>query len=288
MVNYNGVKPRKVQAFTGVGYNGRAVVRLPEGETYDYITLETNLKPERLNIKCRLNGKDFYDAPATVFQTIDSYKGNDTGDQVPDGKNYIVIPFADLSMSLKDGQQQTALVTMMGEEFILEVDIGAKVTGDPTTPTLIAHPVVNTPQPVRIFLPRLEKHTVPAPANGENQFSSIPSVMNRSIRRIHFATDKIDQITIKRDNVEAYDTMMELERYRAKRHERVWQTGYFHLDFLMRGYIRNELFPTERQQELLFSVHTTAVVGAIDAYIEYLDIERPDLLQQAVQAATKK
>ncbi|MGI9947190.1 major capsid protein P2 [Vibrio hyugaensis] len=285
---YLGVRPKKIQAFTGVGYNGRAVVKVPTGETYDFFMLRTNLKPESLNIKCRLNGKDFYDAPATLFNSIDAYKNVlDYSGLVPDGESIIIIPFADLSMKLKDGQQQTSLVTMAGEELILEVDIAAKGTGDPATPTLSVHPVANTPQAVRIFLPRIEKHTIPAPAAGENQFSSIPSVMGRNIRRIHFKTDAITELEIKRDGDEAYATDTVLERYRAARNGRVWQDGFFHLDFLMRGYIRNELFPTERQQELLFSLHTSKVVNSIESFIEYLDIERQDLLVQAVAQNSK-
>ncbi len=283
---YMGVRPKKVESFTGVGFGNRAALKLPSGETYDFLIIETNLQSASINIRCILGGKTFYDAPATVFDMIDDYKDViDYAGFVPAGKNYIIVPFADLSLRYKDGQQQTSLVTMYGEEFLLEVDIAAKGAGDPDNVELVCHPLVNTPQAQRVFLPRLEKHTITAPAAGENQFSSIPSVQGRSIRRIHFHSNAITEIAIRRDGDESYRTQTAVEKYRGARNGRTWVDGWWHLDFLQRGYIANELFPTVRASELLFSLYTNKVEGNVDAYIEYLDVERPDILQAAAQQA---
>ncbi|EGQ7984212.1 hypothetical protein HJA60_004292 [Vibrio vulnificus] len=277
---YRGVRPVSVTSFDGVRYQGKASLSLPCGDTYDYIFLRSNLAAESLTFKARLNGKVFYEAPMRIFNMLDAYKELDqTQDTDKNGYVY-VIPFADLSMRLKDGQNLTGLVTQIGESLDIEVSIAAKGKGDPETPQLSAHPLIGLPQAQRIFLPRLEVANIPTPAVGSNQFSSLPNVPNRTVRRMHFDTPHIERIDIKRDDDEAYSTDCFLERFRAKRNKRSWQTGWTHLDFVMRGYIQNEMFPTVRDKQLIFTLNTTAATGSIDVYIEYLDCEKPELIAQ--------
>ncbi|HFQ5356780.1 TPA: major capsid protein P2 [Vibrio vulnificus] len=280
MYKYRGVRPITVTSFDGVRYQGKASLSLPCGDTYDYLFLRSNLPAARLSFKARLNGKVFYEAPMTVFDMLDAYKELNQQQNTAQNGYVYVIPFADLSMRLKDGQNLTGLVTQVGESFDIEVTIAAKASGDPETPQLSAHPLLGLPRAQRIFLPRLEVANIPTPATGTNQFSSLPNVPNRTVRRMHFATDKIDRIDIKRDDDEAYSTDCFLEKFRAKRNKRTWQNGWTHLDFIMRGYIQNEMFPTVRDKQLIFTLNTTAATGSIDVYIEYLDCEKPELLTQ--------
>ncbi len=275
---YRGIRPVEVTSFDGVRYQGKASLSLPCGDTYDYIFLRSNMPADRLSFLARLNGKVFYEAPMRIFNMLDAYKELDQAQDTDENGYVYVIPFADLSMRLKDGQNMTGLVTQIGESLTIEVSIGTKQAGDPETPQLSAHPLLGLPKAQRIFLPRLELANIPTPAKGTNQFSSLPNVPNRTVRRMHFDTPHIARIDIKRDDDEAYATDCFLEKFRAKRNKRSWQDGWTHLDFVMRGYIQNEMFPTVRDKQLIFTLETTEITGSIDVYIEYLDCEKPELL----------
>lgn len=275
---YSGVRPTTVTSFDGVKFNGKASLSLPCGDTYDYIFLRSNLSAERLSVKLRLNGKVFYEAPMRIFNMLDSYKNLTQSVDVENDGYVYVIPFADLSMRLKDGQNLTGLVTQVGESLDLEVSISGKKTDDPEYPTLSAHPLIGLPRAQRIYLPRLEVANIPTPSVGTNQFSSLPNVPNRTVRRMHFDTDAISRIDIKRDDDEAYNTDCFLERFRAQRNGKKWQDGWTHLDFIQRGYVQLEMFPTVREKQLIFTLETTKATGTIDVYMEYLDCEKPELL----------
>ncbi|OCH17860.1 major capsid protein P2 [Aliivibrio logei] len=275
---YSGVRPISVTSFDGVRFNGKASLSLPCGDTYDYIFLSSNVPAERLSVKIRLNGKVFYDAPMRIFDMLDKYKGLAQELETEKVGYVYVIPFADLSMRLKDGQNLTGLVTQIGESLDLEVSIAKREEGDPESAYLSAHPLIGLPRAQRIYLPRLEVANIPTPSNGTNQFSSLPNVPNRTVRRMHFENGHIRRIDIKRDDDEAYNTDCFLERFRATRNGKQWQDGWTHLDFVQRGYIQLEMFPTVREKQLIFTLEVTRTTGTIDVYIEYLDCEKPELL----------
>ncbi|GAB6261826.1 major capsid protein P2 [Photobacterium sp. R1] len=273
---YQGVKKLKLSSFSGVTYNGRSTLTVPTGQTFDAFMFNTNLPLERLEITFRLNSNAFISGiPATFFQTLEQYKQMDVPAALaPQGEQVFIVSFADLSLKLKDGQQLTSLVTMLGESLQIQVDIGAKQDGDPEMPTLEVIAEVNTPQAVRMYLPRIERLQIDMPAQGTNTFNTLPNDMKRSIRRMHFMTDAIEELEIKRDDNVAYETTAWRECYMANRNDLMWQQGMFHLDFLMRGFIRNEMFPTARAKELLFTFKTSKPAGSVTVITEYLDVER--------------
>ncbi|WP_240435595.1 major capsid protein P2, partial [Photobacterium salinisoli] len=165
---YEGVKQLKLSSFSGVTYNGRSTLTIPTGQTFDSFMFNTNLPLERLEITFRLNSNAFISGiPATFFRTLEQYKQLDVPAALaPQGEQVFIVSFADLSLKLKDGQQLTSLVTMLGESLQIQVDIAAKQDGDPDSPTLEVIAETNKPQAVRMYLPRLERLQIDMPAQG--------------------------------------------------------------------------------------------------------------------------
>lgn len=281
---YSGIRVKRLNSFPAIGYGGRSTLKIAGGETFDALVVSSNMPLERLNMTVRLNNSPIYNnIPATFFKMLHEYKMLAPPASLQKaGENVFVIPFTDLSMKLRDGQERTSLVAMIGDQLELQVDIDGQEEDDPEVPSMAAVALTNLNLDGRIrqFLPRIERMNIELNAKGLNQYTGLVSDPKRAIRRMHFHTDKISNIEIRRDGVEAYELIRWTERYLAAECLRDWQNGWTHLDFVMRGYIVGEMFPTVRARELLFDITTTEAVGTVEVFMEYLDIER--IPQQAV------
>ncbi len=277
---YGGIRMKRLNSFPAIGYGGRSVNKIASGDVFDAFVVSTNMPLERLNMTVRLNTSAIYDnIPATFFKMLHEYKMlAPPAELQKDGENVFVIPFTDLAMNLRTGQEQTALVAMIGDSLEVQVDVNGKESDDPEIPTLnmVALTNMNPAGKVRQFLPRIERLNIELNAQGLNQYTGmgIPSDPKRAIRRIHFHTPEIDALDIRRDGVEAYELERWVERYLAAEVAKDWQAGWTHLDFTMRGFIMGEMFPTMRAKELLFNITTAKAVGSVEVFIEYLDVER--------------
>ncbi len=283
---YTGIKIQRLNSFPAVSYGGRSVLKIPTGDTFDALIVSTNMPLERLETTIRLNNSAIYpNISATFFKMLHKYKMLAPPSALEKaGENTFVIPFTDLSMNTRQGMEQTALVTMIGETLELQVDVAQQESGDPDVPTISAVALMNTRSTnVRAFVPRLERMNIELHNQGLNQYTNLVNDPKRGIRRMHFATSDIERIEIRRDGVESYEMIDWVERYLAAEVAKDWQDGFTHLDFLMRGFILNETFPTVRAKELLFDITTSKALGAVEVYVEYLDIER--LPQQATASA---
>ena len=100
------------------GYNGKFNLQLPAGITYKEITIHgVNLNNDQLRrVTLSLNGDSLVDVSGEVLRMIQKYKN----ESIRDGK--WVIPFTDFTMSTQEGQNLTSLVTLPGENIVLEVE----------------------------------------------------------------------------------------------------------------------------------------------------------------------
>ncbi len=280
---YTGIKPKRLNSFPAVSYGGRSTLKIPTGDTFDCLLVSTNLPLERLMTTIRLNNSAIYNnIPADFFKMLHQYKMLAPSDELQEGgKNVFVIPFTDLAMNTRVAMEQTALVTMIGETLELQVDIGQKEADDPEVPSISAFALINMQTTmVRQFLPRIERMNIELHNDGLNQYTNLTNNPVRAIRRMHFKTPDVESIDIRRDGQESYEMTRWSERYLASEVAKAWQEGYTHLDFVMRGFINGEMFPTARARELLFDITTSKALGAVEVFVEYLDVER--IAQQAV------
>ena len=102
-------------------YNGRFNLQLPAGITYKEITLHgVNLENDQIRrVTLSMNGDSLIDVTGEVLRMIQRFKGN----YIEDGK--WVIPFADFSMTTQEGQNLTSLITLPGENIVLDIETDA-------------------------------------------------------------------------------------------------------------------------------------------------------------------
>lgn len=264
----------KLNSFTGVGYGEKATLVLPIGPTIEEIFLETNLHADQIvRVSVTLNGDEIYILTGQELLTLEAYK------QLSNKDGWFVIPFVDITGKTKNGVRYTGLVTEMGDNITLEVEV--KDTSNSSAPNvkLQAHATLAPPQQARIILPRMRKQTMQATAAGDNEFLNLTSGANVYVRRMHFKSDKVTGLKIYRDNIKVHESNRALAEFQAHRNERTWQSGYYHFDPVQRGFYINELFETAHASELKFTVQTSEPCGTIPILVESVEVVRPDLLQ---------
>lgn len=268
------ITPMKLNSFNGVGYGQKASVTLSVGPTYEEIILMTNLEPSMIKrVSVTLNAEEIYVLSGAQIKMLEAYKRNTAK------SGAFVIPFSDISGKTANGIRSTALVTEMGDNILLEVEIGTPA--DMATATAIslqawAH--VSERQPARILVPKIKTQSFQATAQGENEFLNLISGAFISVRRMHFETDKMTDLRIERDHVKVYESSADLAKYQGDRNKRSWQAGFFHYDPLQRGFYLKDLFSTAHNSELKFTVTTTDPVGTLPILVESVEVVRPDLL----------
>ncbi|MGR5243077.1 major capsid protein P2 [Photobacterium damselae] len=254
---------RKLQAFSGVVPGGRAVLDIPTGQTYEQIILKTNLDKTKIRrIEFKINDDKILDVTPEHLHMLQKYHGRPVEDGV------FVLPFSDFNNIERGAVSATALVTQLGEKIQLTVEIeqnaGERIQID-------TYAIVSPPQAKRVLMPRLFTKTMTATANGDNDFNGIISSPNRYIRRIHFATDKMEKLEIKRDGREEGEFHTDIMKYVTAQEHKNWQEGHFHYDALLYGFMRDFLLPTQHNSEFYLRVKTTEVVGSIEMLMEEIE-----------------
>lgn len=270
--------PMKLNAFTGIGYGQKSTVVLSVGPTYEEIQLRTNLSADLIKrVAVNLNGEEIYILKGSELLMLEAYK------KQPSKAGFFTIPFADIVGKTKNGILATGLVTERGDNITLEVEIGtpADIANAPVI-DMSAWAVVSPAQPVRVIVPKIRPQTMQATAGGDNEFLNLTSGAFISVRRMHFASDKVTDLKIERDYKKVYESDKAYAEYLATRHERAPQSGYFHFDPIQRGFFVRDVFPTAHNSQLKFTVTTSEPVGSLGILVESLEVVRPDLLAQRV------
>lgn len=264
--------PTKLNSFTGTGYGEKAVLTIPVGPTYEEIFLETNLTADQLKrVTVTLNGTEIYVLSGALIKMLEAYKG------IAQTEGYFSIPFSDISAKTKNGMRHTGLVTELGDNITLEIEIAETSQSSPPAINLQAWATVSPAQQARIIVPEIKREVMQATAT-ENEFLNLVSGADILVRRMHFMSDKVTALKIKRDTIEVFDSTKALETMRAKRNRRFTQSQAFHFDPIMRGFYIDELFVTNHQSELKFTVSTSEPVGSIPIIVEKVRVVRPELL----------
>lgn len=263
----------KLNSFTGTGYGEKATLTIPIGPTYDEFFLKTNLTAAQLTrVTLILNADEIIVLDGEMIKKLEAYKGLAQTD------GFFTIPMADITAKTKNGVNYTGLVTEVGDNITLEVEIAPTAEQTPPAIELQAWATVSARQPARIVIPQIKKHTMQA-SSTENEFLDLTSGPLHLVRRMHFLSGEIHALQIYRDFVKVYDATKELEEMRAKRNRRFWQTDVYHFDPIMRGFYIDELFQTMKQSELKFTVKTNQPVGSIPIIVESVVVARPDLVK---------
>lgn len=264
----------KLNSFTGGAYGEKATLVLPVGPTIEEIFLETNLSPAQIvRVSVTLNGDEIYILSGEELRMLEAYKGLPTQD------GWFVIPFVDITGKTKNGVRYTGLVTEMGDNITLDVEIKDNPTSNAPNVKIQAHATLAPPQPARVLVPRIRKQTMQATAAGDNEFLNLTSGQNVFVRRMHFQSDNVNGLKIYRDSIKVHESSRQLATYQAKRNDKKWQSNNYHFDPIQRGFFINEIFETAHASELKFTVQTSAPCGTIPILVESIEVVRPEFIQ---------
>jgi Viral coat protein P2 N-terminal domain len=261
----------EITGFNGGGFSSQFTLNMDVGPTYKEIVLDTNLDNDQLvQIMVTLNGDTIVDLSGEQLRMLEAYK--DRFQQ--DGK--FVIPFADMSAKTQDGQNLTELVTLEGDNLTLTVKTGAATAGQVSSslvPTLMGEAVMssgvdaNGVKRKRVIIPRLYSELVQAGSTGRNVYKNF----NRGprIRRLHFESNVVSNLEIKRDKLVRVDISADMNSYLLKREGLVPQANHFHFDPLMYKFAKSDFLQTAGQS---FEINPTVTsVGDLPVIFETVE-----------------
>ena len=266
------VKPIKLNSMVGAKWGEKGTLPIPNGPTYHELIMETNATAQDLErVSITLNTDEIYVLTGAEILMLERYKRRDHT------AGLFVIPFSDIVARTKNGVRYTGLVTELGDSIHLDVQFKAKAAGvDDLHVQMWAH--VTNAQAVRVIVPKIKRQTMPANAQGDNEFTNLIHSPNIAIRRMHFMHDAINKLKIERDFTKEFECSKLISEANTKRNERTPQAGYFHFDPIVRGFSIDELFPTQHSSSLVFTVTTDDIPGSIPILVESVEVVRPDLL----------
>jgi len=267
------VKPIKLNSMVGAAWGQKGTLPIPNGPTYHELVLETNADAQDMTrIAITLNAEEIYVLTGEELLMLERYKRRDPT------SGHFIIPFSDVVARTKNGVRYTGLVTELGDNIHLDIQFRNK-RSDADPLTIQVHAWVSNSQAMRVLVPLMKRETMPANAQGVNEFTNLIASPLISIRRMHFMHDGITKLEIERDFVKEFEANKFISEANAKRNERTPQAGYFHFDPIVRGFSIDELFPTQHSSNLKFSVTTEDVPGSIPILVESVRLERPEKLQ---------
>jgi len=255
------------------GYNGKFNLQLPAGITYKEITIHgENLGNEQLRrVTLSLNGDSIVDVTGEVLRTIQKYKG----EAIRNGK--WVIPFSDFSMTTQEGQNLTSLVTLPGENVILEVETDvaspSQKNGNKVA-SIRAEGVLGISQTQRLTVPRIYRDVMNGGVAGENRFKNFVN-QNRTtnpvrIRRAHMFDGSINNLEIKRNGITLFDKTKDDQNYSLERFGKIPQTGIYHFDAVKTDF--GVADPLRTQGSTFEMIPTKTAVGDFEVIFETLEV----------------
>jgi len=255
------------------GYNGKFNLQLPAGITYKEITIHgANLNNDQLRrVTLSMNGDSLIDVTGDVLRMIQRFKN----DHIEDGK--WVIPFTDFSMTTQEGQNLTSLITLPGENIILEVETDAPTQAqvdDRLVASIRAEGILGVSQTQRLTVPRIYRDVMNGGVAGENRFKNFVN-QNRTtnpvrIRRAHMLNADITNLEIKRNGITLFDKLLEDQNYSLRRFSKVPQDAIYHFDPVKTDFGIAD--PLRTQGSTFEMIVTKSAVGDFEAIFETLEI----------------
>ncbi|MGB1906708.1 MAG: major capsid protein P2 [Spongiibacter sp.] len=225
--------PKELSSFNGGGFSSRFTLNMDVGPTYKEIHLRSNLDNDQLTrITLTLNGDAIVDVTGEELRMLETYKkANIVGWTVPDG--LFTIPLADFTNKSQEGQDLSGLVTVPGDNLVLEIRTGAataqQVT-DSLVPTMQADAIMGVAQTKRVLLPRMYSELIPVGATGKNKYRNFPR--GPRIRRLHL-NGPVTDLELIRDDIIRFERDKVLQDYLLEREGLAPQVGWYHFDPLM-------------------------------------------------------
>lgn len=256
--------PKKLNSFIGQQWGEKATVKLANGPTYNEIHLVTNItdssRIERVVVN--LSGTEIYSLTGAELKMLELYKKH------PIEQDVYIIPFADISNNTLNGIRHTGLVTERNDNINLEIYLKDNGGADWGEPSIKGVAYVSAAQPARILLPMIKTQTMQAGTEGDNEYTTLPSGANKTVRRMHFKHADVTDLKIERDGANVFEIDKSGNELQQKRFGRTPQAGYYHFDPIASGFGMDGLFPTAHASELKFTVKTSSVAGTIPILVE--------------------
>ncbi len=255
------------------GYNGKYNLQLPAGITYKEITIHgTDLNNNQLRrVTLSLNGDSLIDISGEILRMLQKFKN----ESIRDGK--WVIPFTDFSMTTQEGQNLTSLVTLPGENVILEVETDAPTSEqvkNQKVASIRAEGVLGISQTQRLTVPRIYRDVMNGGVAGENRFKNFVN-QNRTtnpvrIRRAHLLDGSIENLEIKRNGVTLFDKTLEDQNYSLERFGKKPQAHIYHFDAVKTDF--GVADPLRTQGSTFELIPTKTQVGDFEVIFETIEI----------------
>lgn len=233
------VYPKPLNTVEGITRGGIATCKLDNGFDYHELVFVSNIPPAEIEkFTVNLGGQndhgDIVDVFATELYMLEAYKGRHQ-------ENYkYVIPFASLEGKTDIGQMYSALVALPGDNILVNIHLKTVPAENTTVPTFKGIGLVASGSVDRFFIPQLKTQTVTVTASGEIDYGNLPR--DAEIRRIHWKGD-IDRMQLHLGADKVWDATADDNTYVLKRPKTVVpQTGYYHMDFVARGWVANDTF----------------------------------------------
>ncbi|MAX55391.1 MAG: hypothetical protein CL537_07755 [Alcanivoracaceae bacterium] len=260
---------KELSSFNGGGFSSRFTLNLDVGSTYKEIFLRTNLDNDQLpRITLTLNGDAIVDVTGEQLRMLEAYKHAAKGYTAPNG--FFKIPLADLTNKSQEGQDLSGLVTLPGDNLVLEVRTAAATAGQVSgslVPTMQADAVMGIAQPKRVLVPRLYSELIPVGATGKNKYRNYPR--GPRIRRLHL-NGPVTDLEILRDDVVRFESDKALQDDLLKREGLTPQSGYYHFDPLMYHFGISDLLQTAAAKN--FEINpTVSSAGDFEVLFETLE-----------------
>ncbi len=218
-----------------------------------------------------MNGDSLIDVTGEVLRMIQRFKG----DYIEDGK--WVIPFTDFEMTTQEGQNLTSLITLPGENIILEIETDAATqaqTDANTVASIRAEGILGVSQTQRLTVPRIYRDVMNGSVAGENRFRNFVNQNKTTnpvrIRRTHMFDASINNLEIKRNGITLFDRPVDDNNYSLRRFGKTPQDGIYHFDPVKTNFgIADALRTQASTFEMI--VNKTAV-GDFEAIFETLEV----------------
>lgn len=253
----------------GVGYEGRATIKLQSGITYSTIELETNIvKRETIKrVAIDVNGNEIVYASAVELDLVDQVlkKHRATG--------RIILDLARFEYRSIAGIRQKELVTLPTDDVTLIVEFGAKDAADPTTPTMKGKAWALNNQTGQYFMPSMYRITQNIAAAGEHEFVFPNAAPNRWIQRLMFNENnaKISKIEIYRGALRIFEgTRADVEFAMQRLADYSPLADRFVFDPTITGFGTHGAMNTGQRDSLKFKL-TVDSPGAMEVLVEGYD-----------------
>ncbi len=274
------VSPRptlsKLNTIDGIAAGETAKVRLHNGPRYEEISIKANydIAASASRIRFSLTADEIFNVKAKDIAMTQRFR------KLPLPNNTLIIPFADAALLHRQDQRFTALDTGQFDNNILEIDVPADVEDPKLTGRTVTAPMrmmeqdgKTVPAP-RVVRPFLKYHHITATSSGEVQWLTMPKSVTRKVKALHFLSDKVTKITIKRNTGTIFEATLDENNDYLVRKGFAPQEGIFHF-FPLASRLLEDIFHTQATGELEFVLELSDAPenGRVEVLAEWYDAE---------------